>query len=207
VQAAAGWKLCSSVSSILLIVSKPDPKHGARQDPCYPNASVIGAAKMDRGAPGNGRKSAGGPVVGKTFTLSEAQNLLPLVESLLEKAQEAGRRAAELEGEMQRLSHRIFLSGGMHVNVAAAARKRAEREKALKEAQDTLAEIDEIGVQVKDLSQGLLDFPCVLDGETVLLCWKQGEKEIGWWHTTQDGFAGRRPLDSRFGRNEKERLN
>jgi hypothetical protein len=145
--------------------------------------------------------------VGKTFTLSEAQTILPLVEALLIKAQDAGRRAAELESEMQQLTQRIFLSGGMHVNVAAAARRRAEREKALQEAQDTLAEIDEIGVQVKDLNQGLLDFPCLLDGETVLLCWKRGEKEIGWWHTTESGFAGRRPLDSRFGKNEKERLN
>jgi hypothetical protein len=145
--------------------------------------------------------------VGKTFTLSEAQTILPLVEALLIKAQDAGRRAAELESEMQRLTQRIFLSGGMHVNVSAAAKRRAEREKALKEAQDTLAEIDEIGVQVKDLEQGLLDFPCLLDGETVLLCWKRGEKEIGWWHTTESGFAGRRPLDSRFGKNEKERLN
>lgn len=143
----------------------------------------------------------------KTFTLSEAQTILPLVEALLTKAQAAGRRAAELESEMQQLTHRIFLSGGMHVNVSAAARRRAEREKSLKEAQDALAEIDEIGVQVKDLNQGLLDFPCLLDGETVLLCWKQGEKEIGFWHTMDGGFAGRQPLDSRFGKNDKERLN
>ena len=145
--------------------------------------------------------------VGKTFTLNEAQTLLPLVESLLLKTQAAGRKAAELEAEMQQLSQRIFLSGGLHVDVASVARRRAEREKALKEAQDTLAEIDEIGVQVKDLDQGLLDFPCLLDGETVLLCWKQGEKEIGYWHTMDGGYAGRKPLDARFGRNEKERLN
>ena len=145
--------------------------------------------------------------MGKTFTLSEAQTILPLLEALLVRAQEAGRKAAEVEAEMQTLTHRIFLSGGMHVNVAATAKRRAEREKALKEAQDTLAEIDTIGVQVKDLNQGLLDFPCVLDGETVLLCWKQGEKEIGFWHTMDGGFAGRQPLDARFGRNEKERLN
>ena len=143
----------------------------------------------------------------KTFTLSEAQTLLPLLESLLVKTQAAGRRAAELDGELQQLTQRILLSGGLHVDVPATARRRAEREKALKEAQDTLAEIDEIGVQVKDLNQGLLDFPCLLDGETVLLCWKQGEKEIGFWHTVDAGFAGRQPVDSRFGRNEKDRLN
>ncbi len=143
----------------------------------------------------------------KTFTLSEAQTLLPVLESLLRKAQAAGARAGGLEREMQQLSQRIFLSGGMHVNVVQAARRRAEREKALQETRDTLAEIDEIGVQVKDLEQGLLDFPCVMDGKTVLLCWKLGEKDIAYWHTEEDGFAGRKPLDARFGKTEKERLN
>ena len=143
----------------------------------------------------------------KTFTLSEAQTLLPVLEALLRKAQAAGSRAGELESEMQQLTQRIFLSGGMHVNVVQAARRRAEREKTLQEARDTLLEIDEIGVQVKDLEKGLLDFPCVVDGQTVLLCWKLGEKEIGFWHTTEDGFAGRKPLDARFGKAQRERLN
>jgi hypothetical protein len=143
----------------------------------------------------------------KTFTLAEAQTLLPVLEALLRKAQAAAVRAGELEREMQQLTQRIFLSGGMHVNVAQAARRRANREKAVQEAQDTLAEIDEIGVQVKDLEKGLLDFPCIMDGQTVLLCWKLGEKEIAYWHTTEDGFAGRKPLDVRFGKTERERLN
>jgi hypothetical protein len=143
----------------------------------------------------------------KTFTLSEAQTLLPVLEALLRKAQTAGARAAELEYEMQQLTQRIFMSGGMHVDVAQAARRRAEREKSLKDAEDTLAEIDEIGVQVKDLEKGLLDFPCLIEGETVLLCWKLGEKEIAFWHTTDAGFAGRQPLDARFGKAERERLN
>jgi hypothetical protein len=143
----------------------------------------------------------------KTFTLGEAQTLLPVLEALLRKAQAAGARAGELESEMQQLTQRIFLSGGMHVNVAQAAKRRATREKALQEARDTLTEIDEIGVQVKDLEKGLLDFPCILDGQTVLLCWRLGEKEIGYWHTTEDGFAGRKPLDARFGKTERERLN
>ena len=143
----------------------------------------------------------------KTFTLNEAQTLLPVVEALLVKAQEAGSRAAELESEMQDLSQQIFLSGGMHVDVATAARRRAERDKAVQETKGTLAEIDEIGVQVKDLEQGLLDFPSVIDGKTVLLCWKLGEPAIAHWHTEEEGFAGRKPLDARFGKNDRERPN
>lgn len=143
----------------------------------------------------------------KTFTLGEAQTLLPVLEALLKRAQAAAKRAAEIELEMQNLSQRIFLSGGMHVDVGAAARRRAEREKAVQDAKDTLAEMDAIGVQLKDLEKGLLDFPCSIDGKTVLLCWKLGEKEIGFWHSPEDGFAGRKPLDGRFGKMERERLN
>jgi hypothetical protein len=158
------------------------------------------------GACGAGQ-NAGDQDLSKTFTLSEAQTLLPVVEALLKRAQAAGVRAAEIEDEMQQLSHRIFLSGGMHVNVAIAARRKAERDKAVQEANDTLAEIDSIGVQVKDLEQGLLDFPFLMDGKTVLLCWKLGEAAITHWHTEEDGFEGRKPLDTRFGKMERERLN
>jgi hypothetical protein len=139
----------------------------------------------------------------KVFTLSEAQTLLPVVEALLRKAQAAGTRVEELEHEMQLLGQRIFLSGGMHVDVAAAARRRAEHDKAVQETKDTLAEIDSIGVQVKDLEKGLLDFPSVMDGKTVLLCWKLGEPSIAHWHTEEEGFAGRKPLDARFGKTER----
>ena len=143
----------------------------------------------------------------KTFTLGEAQTVLPVVEALLRRAQSAGVRAGTLEADMQQLSHRIFLSGGMYVDVSVAARRRAEREKAVQEAKDTLAEIEEIGVKVDDLEQGQLEFPCVLDGRTVMLCWKLGEQEIGSWHAPEEGFEGRKPLDSRFGKTERERLN
>jgi hypothetical protein len=139
----------------------------------------------------------------KIFTLGEAQTLLPVVEALLRRAQAAATRAGELEQEMQQLCHRIFLSGGMYVDVSVAARRRAERDKAVQEAKDTLAEIDSIGVVVKDLEQGLLDFPSVMDGKPVLLCWKLGEPAIAYWHTEEEGFAGRKPLDPQMGKTER----
>lgn len=145
--------------------------------------------------------------MGKTFTLGEAQTMLRVLEALLRKAQAAGLRAGTLEAEMQQLSYRIFLLGGMQVDVAAAAKRRAERDKAAQEATDTLGEIEAIGVQVQDLEQGLLDFPCLMEGKTVMLCWKLGEDAITHWHDPEDGFAGRKPLDAGFGKPERERLN
>ncbi len=143
----------------------------------------------------------------KTFTLGEAQTLLPVLEALLKRARIAALRGVELELEMQRLSHRIFLSGGMHVDVAAAARRRAERDKAGQETKDTIAEIEAIGVRVQDLEGGVLDFPCVVEGRAVLLCWTLGEDAISHWHEESEPAEQRRPLDGRFGRVERERLN
>ena len=134
----------------------------------------------------------------KTFTLEEAQALLPVLESLLKRAIEAKQAAEEIEGELQQLRQRIFLSGGMFIDVAAVGRQRAALEALVQRAQDAVAEIDSIGVQVKDLETGLLDFPCLLDGETVLLCWRTGEQRIEYWHTIEAGFRGRQPLDTRF---------
>jgi len=134
----------------------------------------------------------------KHFTLDEAQLLLPVLETLLKRAIEAKRAAEEIEEKMQALSRKIFLAGGMFLDVERVRRRRAAHEANTQQAKDALAEIDAIGVQVKDLDTGLLDFPCLIDGETVLLCWKMGESRIEFWHTLDTGFRGRQPLDARF---------
>lgn len=144
----------------------------------------------------------------KTFTLEEAQMLLPVLKSLLERAMEGKQEIGQIDQEFQDLKHRIFLSGGLLVDVGKVARRRTEREKAMQAIKDAIAEIDSIGVQVKDLDIGLLDFPCQVDDEIVLLCWKYGEEKIEFWHGTEEGFAGRRPIDERISRGKnKEKPN
>jgi len=139
----------------------------------------------------------------RTFTLEEAQSLLPVLESLLRAAISAKKLMEEVEAEQQALAHRVFLNGGTYLDVVPLARRKAERVKAEQRARDGLAEIDSIGVQVKDLNIGLLDFPCEVDGKIVLLCWKLGEKSIAHWHGTEEGFAGRKPIDERIARARK----
>jgi hypothetical protein len=136
----------------------------------------------------------------RTFTFDEAQSLLPVLESLLRVAMSAKKTIEEFETELQALQHRIFLNGGTFVDVVPMARRRAERGKAEQGAKDALAEIDSIGVQVKDLDMGLLDFPCEVEGQVILLCWRLGEKSITHWHGTQEGFAARKPIDERISR-------
>ena len=136
----------------------------------------------------------------KTFTLDEAQSLLPVLESLLKRAVEGRRSAETVESSLNGLAQQIYLSGGMRVNSANVARQRAEMEEHLKQVRESIAEIDAIGVQVKDLDSGLLDFPCRVDDEVVLLCWRMGELAIEHWHTVEGGFQSRQPVDERFRR-------
>jgi hypothetical protein len=145
----------------------------------------------------------------KTFTLDEAQSMLPLVESLLNRALESKKAAEQIDDELSTLARRIHLSGGMSINIVKVAARRSDLEKQIERARESLSEIDEIGVQVKDLDTGLLDFPCNVDGEVVLLCWKSGETAIEHWHTVEAGFKGRQPIDDRFRRrtNSNTRLN
>lgn len=139
----------------------------------------------------------------RTFTLDEAQDLLPVLESLLRTAIEGKKQAEAIEAEFQALAHRIFINGGMSLNVPQIAFKKAEREKAVQRVKDAMAEIDAMGVQVKDLDIGLLDFPCEVDGQIILLCWKLGEKAIMHWHGVSEGFAGRKPIDERIGKSRR----
>jgi hypothetical protein len=134
----------------------------------------------------------------RTFTLSEAQSLVPVLESLLRTAIDGRKLIEAVDNELQELAHRVFLRGGLSVNIVHMASRKAEREKSIQRVKDALAEIDAAGVQVKDLDIGLLDFPCEVEGETVLLCWKLGEKTITHWHSESEGFAGRKPIDARI---------
>lgn len=143
----------------------------------------------------------------KTFSLEEAQTLVPVLQSLMKNAMESKETAETIAEELQQLSQRIFMNGGTLVRIAEVAKRRAQHDKAVQQVKDTLAEIDSIGVQVKDLDSGLLDFPCRLGEDIVLLCWRMGETEIQHWHTMDSGFADRQVLDERFKRPHKQKPN
>jgi hypothetical protein len=136
----------------------------------------------------------------KLFTLDEAQSLLPVLDSLLQRAMESKGAAEGVESELSEIARRIYLAGGMRVDVAGIAARRVAMEEYVSRARESVAEIDEIGVQVKDLEAGLLDFPCRVEDDVVLLCWKRGEQAIEHWHTMESGFQGRQPIDDRFRR-------
>jgi len=131
----------------------------------------------------------------RTFTLEEAQSLLPTLESLLKRAIEGKQSAEVVESGLSDLLRRIYLSGGMRVDVSSVAKQRAEMETHLQRVRESVAEMDSIGVQVKDIEGGLLDFPCRIDDEVVLLCWRMGETAIEHWHKV---FRAASPSTSAF---------
>jgi hypothetical protein len=134
----------------------------------------------------------------RTFTLDEAEALLSVLESLLRSAMEAKKELEGFETEFQQVSSRIFVSGGTLVDIAALKERRKLQEKVLQRVKDLLAEIGSAGVQVKDLDIGLLDFPFQMGDEIILLCWKLGEPRIAHWHTVEEGFKERKPIDERI---------
>jgi len=127
------------------------------------------------------------------FTPAEANAALeevrPLVEQLVSLRAE---HVAALERQEQ-LERKIRGNGG-GIPPAELASATARVDALARRMARLVDEISGHGAQVKDLDSGLIDFPAHHAGETVLLCWRLGEDEIGWWHRVEDGFAGRRPL-------------
>lgn len=139
--------------------------------------------------------------------MEEAQSLLPVLESLLKTAIEGKKTAEAIDAEFQEIAHRVFLNGGTLLKIVPLAKRKAEREKAVQAVKDAITEISAIGVLVKDIDMGLLDFPCVVEGEMILLCWKLGESAITFWHGLEEGYAGRKPIDDRIAKSKPDRPN
>lgn len=127
------------------------------------------------------------------FTPEEANGLLervrPVAESLV-----AHRRAFTVAAARRaRLSQRISGNGG-DFDPQEPSELQAQLEREAEAVADAVEELQQLGVLVKDLDRGLVDFPALRGGEEVLLCWQVGEDEVAFWHGLDEGFAGRKPL-------------
>jgi len=124
----------------------------------------------------------------KTFTVQEANALLPNVRIIVGKIQRAHRQLSTYREEAKKAAEAAEQGGGgLTDGVAYAA--------ALTALTLQLAELEALGVQLKDFERGLVDFPSLREGRVVLLCWQLGEgDELEWWHDVDAGFAGRTPL-------------
>jgi hypothetical protein len=129
----------------------------------------------------------------RAFTPEEANAALAVVRPLVERMVAARSVLLDAQRRQAELVARVASNGGglSPPDVAAAA---AEVQQSTAELVAVLEELERLGVQVKDLDRGLVDFPCVHRGRVVLLCWELGEDEVAFWHGADEGYAGRRPL-------------
>lgn len=127
----------------------------------------------------------------RLFTRAEAEALLPLLTELLTELRDKALRLEAIRGRLAELPEMARHNG------YAAEAARLEREAAgLMAAAGALIErVQGLGVEIKDIVTGLVDFRTLHEGRTVYLCWRLGEPSIGFWHELDTGFAGRRPLD------------
>ncbi|HUB80830.1 MAG TPA: DUF2203 domain-containing protein [Bryobacteraceae bacterium] len=134
----------------------------------------------------------------RRFTLVEAQGLLPRVEALLRQAIELKSEYQAAEETVQAFAQRVSLMGGMLVNREQVIDARSRRDEAGAQLKIAIEQVQEFGCVVKDLDIGLIDFPTLLRGVEVYLCWKLGEPAIAWWHGVEEGFRGRKAIDQDF---------
>jgi len=125
----------------------------------------------------------------KFFTVNEANELLPFIRPKLEeiKARYENNHAFR---DAVKLAATAAIDGG-----GGGLEGGTRYVKSLYNIGKLTTELYELGVQLKDYSRGLIDFPSVRNGQTILLCWQLGEDErIAWWHEMETGFAGRKPI-------------
>jgi hypothetical protein len=124
------------------------------------------------------------------FTVDHANRTLPLVRRIVADIVSEHRRWQEAIVELD------LIVSGMRADLPDPRAVVLEREiqAIARDIDQFQAELDALGIQLKDRRIGLIDFPSEMDGRRVLLCWRLGEASVQYWHDEQTGYAGRQPL-------------
>ena len=127
-----------------------------------------------------------GPVHGRHFTRAEANAFLPELEPLLGRLRDAKDELTDEEAH-EALAEASPSNGGGEEGRQVGT--------AFLEVRRLLGALEEAGIVLRDIDRGLVDFPAVVDGREIYLCWELGEAEVGYWHELEGGYGGREPLD------------
>lgn len=132
----------------------------------------------------------------KIFSVEEANSLIPYLERTLDSLIARGREVTRLRMEIEVLSA-IKDAGATEKNSDVRALRDQEHAYAalLEQFRHSLTEVSDHGCMIRDLELGLVDFYTMSKGRVVCLCWRRGEQRIEYWHTTDEGFSGRRPIE------------
>ncbi|MGH9405980.1 MAG: DUF2203 domain-containing protein [Terriglobia bacterium] len=136
------------------------------------------------------------------FNREEAEELLPAIGKSLEEARKQKQSLDTLDEDFSQAAARIMMLGGSVPPYQDLLKKKGERQKFATRIEDVVNRIQETGCVVKDVDMGLVDFPSLRNGREIYLCWKLGEKRIEFWHSLDEGYASRKPIDSESGGSE-----
>lgn len=139
----------------------------------------------------------------RTFTVEQANRMLPLVRAIVRDILEQEQQVAELEERLAPLADEDMFEGLPQLHCEEIKDLMDELQRARARLRELILELESLGVEYKG-GEGLVDFPAIFNGKPVYLCWKYGEPEIEYWHELQAGFAGRKPLTSGIGRGSKK---
>ena len=128
----------------------------------------------------------------KTFTVEQANKMLPLVRRIVEDAVRDYIRWQDRVREFELASVRSTVD---HPDPIAAELE-ADVQRLAESIDSYVHEVQQLGVQMKSMEGGIVDFPSTIDGRPILLCWQLGEESVEHWHEAGGGFSGRRPLTS-----------
>ncbi|TLY07113.1 MAG: DUF2203 family protein [Thaumarchaeota archaeon] len=123
------------------------------------------------------------------FTLKEANAILP---SVIEKF----KHIVNIKSEVDKIQSEMETDPKYMTNFKDYVYKKQELNLAITNFYKSIEELESMGVMIKSVEQGLLDFPSLRFKEEIWLCWKEGETEIKFWHGKDEGFNGRKPVES-----------
>jgi len=132
----------------------------------------------------------------RIFTLDEANGLLPQIDAIFREMDSKSVRARELGdlvGDLESYWGKL-VEDQQNPEYEAYARMREDLSSSLQGLNDCAIRLNALGCELKDPNRGLVDFYGYVNGDLVYLCWQRGEHEIGFWHTLEAGFPGRKPI-------------
>lgn len=130
----------------------------------------------------------------KYFTVGEANALLPTLRPILQRIAEKRRELQAKREALAAFRHQAA-GNGHHLASPDVLALRKEADFIGEEMQAEIQNVHDLGCLLKDLDQLLVDFPALRAGREILLCWKADEDRVSFWHGTEEGFAGRKPLE------------
>lgn len=123
------------------------------------------------------------------FTLKQANEMLP---SIIKKFD----NTVKMKNEVNRIQTEFGTNPKYMTSFKDYSIKKQELNSAITNFYKSIEDLESTGVSIKSIDQGLLDFPSLMFNEEIWLCWKEGETEIKFWHGKDEGFNGRKPIES-----------